>query len=68
MFSKSSICTRTTPRISYVFEKDSNFLGEKIGFSITKKFGFSITKKSDFREKKGFSKKKSGFRFPHNVS
>ena len=67
MFSKSSIYTRTTLRISYVFEK---------------KIGFSRGKKSDFREKirifeeknrilkkkSRISETKSGFRFSRNVS
>ena len=32
MFSNSSICTMTKPRISYVFEKNSDFRGKKTDF------------------------------------
>ena len=53
VFSKSSICARTTPRISYVFEKDPYFRGKKSDFR---------EKKSDFRKKS--EKKNRHFVFP----
>ena len=56
MFSKSSICSRTTLRILYVFEK-------KLGFLMGKNRIFE--KNSDFREKNRiFEKKNRDFVFP----